>query len=337
MKAAIIGTGRMGQRHGQVVGDLGLDLVGLCDQSEDNLSLACKELELDQTLAFMSAADLLATARPEVVIVATTAPSHAELAIMAARAGAKYILCEKPMAVSLEQADRMIAACDEAGAKLAVNHQMRFMEQYTRIKELFASEELGGLASVNVVAGNFGLAMNGSHYFEMFRYLTDQDPVSAQAWFSDEVVPNPRGPQFEDRAGQVRLETADGRRFHMDIGSDQGEGMTVTYGGRNGWVFVDELTGYTRRLVRLAEHRHQPTTRYGMPWEEIEERITPADAVAPTRSVLEALINGADYPDGRIGRLAVACLVAAYESAEKSHRPVAVGDNLPQDRVFPWA
>ena len=87
---------------------------------------------------------------------------------------------------------------------------MRFMEQYTKAKEIVEDASFGGLASATVVAGNFGIAMNGSHYFEMFRYLADEMPAKVAAWFSSETVANPRGAQFEDRAGSVRITTGEG-------------------------------------------------------------------------------------------------------------------------------
>ena len=62
------------------------------------------------------------------------------------------------------------------------------------------------------------------------------------------------------------------------------------------------------------EHRDVPTTRYGMPYEERAIAITPADSVAPTRAVLQALLAGKNYPDGAVGRMAVEVLAAAYMS-----------------------
>lgn len=90
----------------------------------------------------------------------------------------------------------MIAACRAVGAKLAVNHQMRFMEQYTNIKGLIDAAEFGGLRSMVVTAGNFGLAMNGSHYFEAFRYLTGESIAQISAWFDPSNVPNPAAPNM---------------------------------------------------------------------------------------------------------------------------------------------
>ena len=60
---------------------------------------------------------------------------------------------------------------------LAVNHQMRFMEQYLTPKAIIEGDAFGGLTSVTVVGGNFGLSMNALHYFEMFRFMTGERRV----------------------------------------------------------------------------------------------------------------------------------------------------------------
>jgi myo-inositol 2-dehydrogenase / D-chiro-inositol 1-dehydrogenase len=328
----------MGLRHLQVLRDLGLEIAGAADVEEQARCKAAGDFGLPSEALFADAGEMIAHARPELMVVATTAPSHADLVCKAAGAGVRAILCEKPMGASLAQCDRMIEACAATGARLAVNHQMRFMEQYTKPKAIIGEASFGGLSSVTVIAGNFGIAMNGSHYFEMFRFLTDELPVSAAAWFSSETVSNPRGAQFEDRAGSVRLTTASGRRFYMDASADQGHGMHVTYAGRYGRLDVDELAGCARLVVREAEHRDLPSTRYGMPAQVQEFAIAPADAVAPTRAVLSALLADHDYPGGEVGRMAVELLGAAYASHEQGGRTIALANaNLPRDRVFPWA
>jgi predicted dehydrogenase len=338
MKTVILGVGRMGQRHIQVARDLNLELAGICDQNPETLSAVGKEHGVPVEQRFTEVATLLEQTRPECVIIATTAPMHSTYACLAAEAGAGYILCEKPMAVSLSECDRMLDACRCNNAKLAINHQMRFMEQYVEPKRIVQGDAFGGLKSVTVVAGNFGMAMNGTHYFEMFRYMTDEAPTEVTAWFSGEKVGNPRGPQFEDRAGSVRITTASGKRFYLDISADQGHGVKVIYGGAYGQIIVDELAGDMYMDVREEQYRNLPSTRYGMPRVESKVKIAPADAVAPTRAVLEALLNDANPPSGEDGRLAVAALVAAYVSDENGHVPVRIDDgNLPLDRVFPWA
>jgi len=327
----------MGRRHLQVARDLGLELSGVCDQSAESLETARQEFAIPSERSFTQPSDLLAHETPECVIVATTAPTHCDFTCMAAEAGAKYILCEKPMGVSLAECDRMISVCKQNDAKLAVNHQMRFMEQYVKAKQFIQNEAFGGLSSVTVVAGNMGMAMNGTHYFEMFRFMTDESPETVTAWFSNVDVPNPRGPQFHDRAGAVRLTTASGKRFYMEIGSDQGHGLKVIYAGPNGVMVVDELSGTIETNIREPQYRDLPTTRYGMPSINEMSNFTTADAVGPSRSVLEALLKDQHPPSGEDGRLAIAALVAAYVSNENGNIPIKLNGKLPIERAFPLA
>ena len=338
MKIAVVGLGRMGRRHIQAVRSLGLEVCAVCDVSAESLELTEREHGIGPDRHFRTLGPMLAASRPDGLIVATTAPTHASLTCEAAEAGVRYVVCEKPMAVSLGECDRMLEVCRAHGTALAINHQMRFMEQYIEPKAIAESESFGGLRSVTVVAGNFGLGMNALHYFEMFRFMTGERPRFVTAWFAGDAVPNPRGPQFSDRAGTVRIETASGRRFYLDCWSDQGHGVQAIYGGPYGQLHVDELQGTMTVVVREAAHRALPSTRYGMPAVRTTRAIAPADVIVPSAAVLRALIDQRDHPSGEDGRLAVSVLVAAYLSHECGHATIDLErDALPVDRVFPWA
>jgi predicted dehydrogenase len=151
-------------------------------------------------------------------------------------------------------------------------------------------------------------------------------------------VPNPRGPQFQDRAGTVRIVTESGRRFYLDCSADQGHGMYVVYGGPFGQMAVDELYGDMALAVREGPHRALPTTRYGMPAVRTRTTIEPASVIGPSAAVLRALLDRNDYPNGEDGRRAVSVLVAAYQSAEQGNRTVDLAtDQLDRGRMFPWA
>jgi predicted dehydrogenase len=327
----------MGLRHLQIAKGLGLDVAGVADSRPEALAQATRDAGVPPGRCFTDPAALLDSARPECVIIATTAPAHEPLTCLASERGARYVLCEKPMASSLAGCDRMIKTCEHHGTRLAINHQMRFMEQYLEVRKIIDGEAFGGWASVTVVAGNFGLAMNGTHYFELFRWLARERIREACAWLSPDKVPNPRGPQFEDTAGAVRLTTAGGKRLTMEIGPDQGHGVQVIYAGRCGVVVADELAGRISSSVRLAEHRSLPTTRYGMPAEHRVIDVPPADVLGPTRAVLEALLAGKDVPGGQDGRAAVEALVACHVSHEQGHLPVTLDGSLPGERTFSYA
>lgn len=337
MKAAIIGVGRMGRRHIQVVRQSGLDLVGVFDVNQASLKLAQDERALPGHLLFSDLDRLYSEAAPELVIVATTADSHCALTCMAAERGARYILVEKPMAVSLAECDRMIDVCHRHGTKLAVNHQMRFMEQYTEPKRLFATKAYDGLKSMTVVAGNFGFSMNGSHYFEAFRFLTDEDTAEVTAWFSPEIVPNPRGTQFQDRAGSIRAVTTGGKRLYMEIGADQGHGSLTIYACRNGMITVNERTGEMLTSEREEQYRAFPTTRIGLPCVDTLHKIQPCEVIDTSATVIRALLCDMNSVSGEDGRRTVELLVAAYQSAEQGGVPVRLDGKLDRSRVYPWA
>lgn len=327
----------MGRRHIQVAQNLGFNIVGVYDPLEISVELAKQEQAITNSQVFLSVRELFEIARPEALVIASTAPSHCEYVCMAAAAGTAHILCEKPMAVSVSQCTRMIQECRAAGTSLAVNHQMQFMEQYTFVKELAESVEFGGLRSVTVAASNFGLAMNGAHYFEMFRYLTGEEISSISFWADDALVPNPRGAQYQDRSGQLRATTGSGVRLYMEIGGDLGHGVQVVYGCRYGQIYVDELAGHVRYIHRHSEYRDLPSTRYGMPADEHVINIAPADVIGPTQAVWSAVVAGQPYPDGDRGRHAVQALVAANISGERGGAPVSMEEVAASDRVFPWA
>ena len=338
LRVAIVGLGRMGLRHIQAASNLGMVVCGVSDRSEQACATVQANLGLAAEACFPDVRDMLKTARPDALVVATTAPSHAAFVLAAAELGVRYILCEKPMSTSLVDARAMIDACARAGAKLAVNHQMRFMPQYTRVKSLIGSAELGPLSSILVAGSNFGLAMNASHYFEMFRYISDSAVTRVQAWFEEGNLANPRGAEFEDRSGRLLARAETGPAMYIDFSSASGWGLQVIYICRHGQIVVDELNGDMRVAARQAEFRDLPTTRYGMPADVQQLSIEPADTVVPTMAVWSAMLDGMPFPDSEAGLHALSCLVAAHTSHDAGGREVRLdAPALPRARTFNWA
>jgi predicted dehydrogenase len=336
MKFGIIGAGRMGRRHIAAATKLGYKLVGVVDQSQNSLTQTQQEFNLKNDALFGTLESLFKNVIPDLLIIATTADSHCSYVCRAASLGVRYILVEKPLATSLEQCNQMIRTCKDNGALLSVNHQMRFMDQYLIPKSLLSSELYGGFKSMTVVGGNFGMSMNGAHYVEAFRFMSDEEPYEVSAWFDSLVVPNPRGKNFEDRAGSLRVTTASGRRLYIEIGADQGHGLEVIYGGRNGIIKINELTGEMVTNVRKNEFINLPTTRYGMPSEIQVKHIKPVELVDSTGMVLNALTCNINRVTAEQGMKAVEVLAAAYESAENGSRSVRLDGYLNRTRIFPW-
>ena len=87
-------------------------------------------------------ADVVSAPEIDAVIVATPDKLHCEMVVAAAEAG-KHVLCEKPMCNSVEEADRMVAACRDAGVKLMVGFTERYATTYQDAKRRIESGEIG--------------------------------------------------------------------------------------------------------------------------------------------------------------------------------------------------
>lgn len=338
LRTAIVGLGRMGIRHLEAVQRLKMPVVGLADMSAAAVDAAADQAGLGAEGRFTDAIAMLDAVQAEAVVVATTAPSHASLVLAAVAAGAKYILCEKPMAASLDEVDAMTRACQEAGAVLAVNHQMRFMPNYSVVKAMIGGEELGPLVSMVVAGSNFGLAMNASHYFEAFRFLTGSRIATVSAWLESVQLTNPRGPQFDDRSGRLAATGEQGQGLYIDFSGGAGWGLQVVYICRNGQVVVDELNGDIRVAARQPEFRDLPTSRYGMPVNIRHETIQPTENVDSTMAVWRAMIAGGGYPGAEVGEHALSCLVAAHHSHRQGGTPVSIAfPAQARSERFAWA
>lgn len=98
--------------------------------------------EFGATKAYADWHELIEDAEIDAVYLATPVNLHAEQTIEAAEAG-KHVLCEKPMALSPEDCERMIAACSSNGVKLGIAYYRRFYPAIRRMKEIIASGEIG--------------------------------------------------------------------------------------------------------------------------------------------------------------------------------------------------
>jgi predicted dehydrogenase len=137
--AAVIGLG-VGQAHARAYAALEeTELVAVCDQSAERLAAFTAT---HPVRAYRDAADIFADPDIQIVSIATPHPSHAALAIAAARAG-KHAIVEKPMTVDLAEADAMIAAAKEHGVTLGVIFQRRWWPAALRVRSAIDAGAIG--------------------------------------------------------------------------------------------------------------------------------------------------------------------------------------------------
>jgi predicted dehydrogenase len=183
-RVAIIGCG--GIAHGHAKGyraQPDVDLVACADISPealqrfgDEFGIAARYLTLDE---------MMERERPDIVSVCTHETLHAAVVLAAAKYAPRGILCEKPIALTLPDADAMIAACEGAGTTLIIGHQRRFSAQYVAAKRALDSGAIGDVVTITA-HGHPGssLLVDGTHTIDLVRCFLNDAPV---AWVMGQV------------------------------------------------------------------------------------------------------------------------------------------------------
>lgn len=123
------------------------DLVALCDP--DPIRLGAAVGTHPQAVGCADVDTVLARPDVDAVYVATPNHTHAAVVVAAAQAG-RHVLCEKPMAVTVEEATAMVEACDAAGVRYATAFDQRYHAAHRRVRQLVADGALGVVTLVQV-------------------------------------------------------------------------------------------------------------------------------------------------------------------------------------------
>ena len=142
-KFALVGCGRIAVRHGELLTGpvTGAQLVAVCDIDPEK---ARAFGEKHQVPWFTDMDQMMTEARPDVVSVLTPSGLHCEHVLRLAPHG-KHIVVEKPMALTLDDADAMIAACDTHGCRLFIVKQNRFNVPVVKLREAIEQQRFGKL------------------------------------------------------------------------------------------------------------------------------------------------------------------------------------------------
>ncbi len=143
-KFALIGCGRIAKKHSELLGQqmiAGAELAAVCDIVPEKAKALGEQFNVPYYTDYH---DMLQNEAIDAVSVLTPSGSHAEHVIDIA-AYKKHIVVEKPMALTLNDADAMIKACDENGVKLFVVKQNRYNLPVQKLREALAAERFGKL------------------------------------------------------------------------------------------------------------------------------------------------------------------------------------------------
>lgn len=140
MRIGLVGTGSMGHAHTpawQHLKDIGAELVGVLSNRQEATEAFAKEFNIKP---YSSLDELIADV--DILDICVPTNLHKEMTLKAAQAG-KHVICEKPIALTVEDGKAMIKACKDAGVRLFIAHVVRFVSAYVAAKNTIDAGNIG--------------------------------------------------------------------------------------------------------------------------------------------------------------------------------------------------
>ena len=233
------GIGGLGKRKNSHAGGYSrideCELVSIADINEERLHQFGNEWEIPEEHRYKTASEMYSKANLDVVSVTTHNLYHHQPVIEAAEAGIKVIMVEKPIAISVEWARKMVDACDNSGSRLITEHTRRFLPHYQKIKKMITDGLIGDVRTVET-SGARPLLHNGTHTVDYAFYWADAEPKLVSGFLSDEPVADPGG------GGMVICEN-DVVIFVNCIATRRESESATTIAGTEGRIQFTELRG----------------------------------------------------------------------------------------------
>ncbi len=261
-----------------------IELVAAADRDVKRLEVFKERYGVEAIYA--DAEEMLRREKPDIVAVCTNTKHRADLTCLAVECGAKGIVTEKPMAHTLEEADRMVQTCAAAGVPLNCGSITTTHPSFAQARELLRQGAIGALVSIE--------ANGPGAQHQNWSYFLDGEP----AW----VIGIGDGPRREsgsdEYAGGGVMVTRDDMVVHFRKG-----GLGVRLSGEGGEMTFDFTTGW--RLWQDVETVDGKKGRVEMPWPE-PQFLSPYGGVYALADVMDCLAGELDEPKNSGRRVAVA-------------------------------
>lgn len=191
---------------------------------------------------------MLQQERPDILCVATGQKMHADQIQEAVAAGVQGILCDKPLATSLAEADRLLDACRLAAVPLALGLDRRWLNSYRRLAQLLHEGIVGQLRSL-IVFGIPNLINHGCHWYDAALHLVgDLEPQWVSGFVEDLTGEAPGSRRHLDPPGRCMVELAEGvvlyfapggsQRPAFEVIGDQGR-LSIVEDARQAWIWQE--------------------------------------------------------------------------------------------------
>ncbi|MBQ7335399.1 MAG: Gfo/Idh/MocA family oxidoreductase, partial [Clostridia bacterium] len=201
----VIGMG-FGRTHLQAAMAYGAEIAAVCDIDPVRLNTRCEENGIPEEKRFSDWHDVLNNKKINAVIIATPDQLHREMCVAFLEAG-KNVLCEKPLALTREDMDAIIAATKKTNAKCMVGQICRFTPAFLKAKELIDAGVIGELYYVESEYAHdyqkmlssvqkhwrtdplrHGVIGGGCHAVDLLRWIAG-DPIEVFAYGTHKLLP----------------------------------------------------------------------------------------------------------------------------------------------------
>ena len=263
-KAAVIGLGRMGSTFDDEMKNGGsiflpychgpsyaasphTELVAGADPHEEQGAIFAARWGLSERQIYRDHREMLEEERPDFVSVCTTARHRAAILLDAIDAGVRAIWSEKPLTLSLAEADAVIEKLDEKGVALAINCSRRYNPFMREARRMVDTGELGVILQITAYT-MCNLSHNGSHALDAMRFLVNGDVE----WVYGEMESDEKAASDDDIMGNGYLAFDNGVRGFI-------RGLPT---GLAPWEF--DLIGTEGRVRSMAEGLEREFSRWGV-------------------------------------------------------------------------
>ena len=325
-RVGIVGCGTVSHAHMNAYRSVpATDVVAVTDIQEENLRKFSEEYKV--SAVYGDYKEMLDKEELDIISVCTLADSHCEITVAAAKKGI-HVLCEKPMALDLAEADMMIDVCEKSGVKLAVDHHRRGDSRYHKAKQLIADGAIGDLRAIvaEMATAGVGLMETATHLYDSIRIFGgDVDWIFAHVTSNGQDI-SQKDVSHVPRSGFVAGDDAPSYfRFRNGVYA-----MVHSFGD-----FGVELIGTKGRIVLkdgyqpIYPHLFAVWTDDNPSWQPIttesDELIEPWRLKPAYVRMVQEMIDCIEedrkhYSNGNEGRAALELIMAIYESQKTGAR-----------------
>jgi predicted dehydrogenase len=277
--------------------------------------------------------ELLTKEQVDLVSIVTPDNLHGAVLFAALEAGVKAIFCEKPLSISLEEADRMVSAARAADVPMSINYGRRWYPEYVEARRLIRAGEIGQLVQVLIESGGprAMLWRIHTHAIDLINFFAESEP--AWVWADLEPGMEDYGTAYKGDGGRTAslepgvnayITFANGVRGYLAGWKRIPQDMVVHLIGTDARIELD-VEGW--RVIRTpVSDSRMPTPELPKPASvPVVPHWSVAGMSAAIRELIDAQRNGTDTSStGEMARRTVAISEAILQSAARGNIRVPV-------------